>query len=84
MAQAGRSPRFSVCELWQVQNIPDACRTCSADLCIVFLLFQERRKEVKKIIIINKGSTAFQQAGQQLPVCSSWASRAVMCYKKLI
>jgi hypothetical protein len=50
-AQAGRSPRFCVLELWQVQDIPDAYRTHSAVLCIVFMHNQkkkERKKEKEK------------------------------------
>jgi hypothetical protein len=37
MAQVGRSPTFSVCEIWWVQDIPNICRTCSAVLCFTFL-----------------------------------------------
>jgi hypothetical protein len=29
------------------QNMPGACRTCSAVLCVAFLIFQDRRKEAK-------------------------------------
>jgi hypothetical protein len=45
MSLAGGSLRFFFCIFWQVQDVPDACWIHPADLCIVFLLFQNRRKE---------------------------------------
>jgi hypothetical protein len=45
-AQPGGSHRFHVCEFSWVQGVSDACRTCSAVLCVAVLLFRERRKEV--------------------------------------
>jgi hypothetical protein len=39
MVQAGGNQRFYVHKFWWVQDIPDACRTHSAVLCVVFLLF---------------------------------------------
>jgi hypothetical protein len=56
-AQAGSSPRFCICKLWRVQDIPDACRTCSAIHFIAILLFQERRKAKNKFK--KKGKMAF-------------------------
>jgi hypothetical protein len=42
----GRKCRQIPCsELWWIQDIPDACRTHSAVLCIAFLLFHDKRKE---------------------------------------
>jgi hypothetical protein len=43
--QVDGSQRFHVHEFGQVQDVPDACRTHSVVLCVVFLLFRKRRKE---------------------------------------
>jgi hypothetical protein len=46
-----------------IQNVSVSCRTLSVVLCIVFLLFQVRRKESTKK---KKGEMAFQLADRQL------------------
>jgi hypothetical protein len=53
---------------------PSVCRIHSAVLCIVFLVFQERRKGKKQL----------SSGEQQLLAHSIWVSRVVTCYKKLI
>jgi hypothetical protein len=47
----GRQHRFHIHELWRIQDVPYACRTLSAVLCITLLSFlgpdkrsQEKRK----------------------------------------
>jgi hypothetical protein len=42
MDQAGINTRFSDCELWPVQDVPDACTSHSAVLCFTF--FQKKRR----------------------------------------
>jgi hypothetical protein len=61
---------------YQDPGYPRCLQNFSAVLYITVL--QDRKKEAKK------SKTAFRQAGQLLLVYSTWASKAVMWYKKLI
>jgi hypothetical protein len=70
---AVRCLRFCVCILWKVQGVPDACRTCSVILCVLLLLFQDRRKEAKK----KRKENSFWLGGPRITL-------AIMCYKELI
>jgi hypothetical protein len=55
-AQVGRSLKFCVFVIWQVQDILDSCSTRSAVLYIESLLFSIKKKEVRKK---KGGRTAF-------------------------
>jgi hypothetical protein len=77
MVQVGSHQRFHVQGVWQVQDILDACRTCSVVLCIAFLFFQGRRKETKKV-------ERKTHVGRPQLVCSIWALVVIMYYKMLI
>jgi hypothetical protein len=48
--QVGSSPRFCFHALWWAQDVPGACSTCSAVLCVAIFAFpnQERKLERKK------------------------------------
>jgi hypothetical protein len=65
-----------------IQNVSVSCRTLSVVLCIVFLLFQVRRKESTKK---KKRRNGFP-VGRQTTTdgLSARASLAIMYYKTLI
>jgi hypothetical protein len=59
-------------KLWHIQNIPDACCTCSAVPCVLF-----ENTHTKK-------GREFPACVQAAASSSARASLAMMCYKKLI
>jgi hypothetical protein len=79
MTQAEVAGRFHVHELWRIQDIPGASRTCSPVLCIAFFAFprEEKKKQKEKKDFTLGGPAA--AAGPNIR-----ASPAVMRYKKLI
>lgn len=70
MAKAGGTRRFHVHELWRIQDVPDACSTCSAVLHIVILLCQVPRQEKRnhKIERKKKVETAGPSSGNNLRI----------------
>jgi hypothetical protein len=81
-AQIGRSLKFCVHAIWQVQDISDAWSIHSAVLCITSLLFPSGRKEAREREKKNE-KTAFQWVNQQLCWSHGRTFQAGMYSKKL-
>jgi hypothetical protein len=71
--------RFCVHEFGEAQVIPDACRTRSTVLYVVFLLFQERGKEEE-----GKKEGREQISSEWVGSCQSTAPRVpgLLCAKQ--
>jgi hypothetical protein len=48
MVEASDTGKFHAHELWQIQDVPNACMTHPAVLCVASLLFQVSREEKRK------------------------------------
>jgi hypothetical protein len=73
MTQAEVAGRFHVHELWRIQDIPGASRTCSPVLCIAFFAFP--REEKKK----QKEKKDFTLGGPQLLLVPTSGHPLLLC-----